>query len=292
MKRTEIFSTGERTDRVFRGKTLPKNAILTIILAALLVILAAPTAKAQEINCTFTMSNISFGSIDVSTGKPYEATGSFTYACTGDSREMIRICPSWDIGDVGKLDDGAGHKLLFNLYSDEGHATVWSSWFGKMKAPTIDVPIGRSERATGGATVYAQVPGGQQSVPAGTYKATIGGGHVSIDYDSASRGSCDAIKHSQKISRVSFTVSANVSNASGTAGINSGGDTSGSPTSQIKRGMKMEEVTRLLGQGKQLSESVGDAGLKTQVYEYLTSERRVEITYVDGLVVRYSISSK
>ena len=184
MKRTEIFSTGERTHRVFRGKTLPKNAILTIILTAVLVILAVPTAKAQEINCTFTMSNISFGSIDVSTGKPYEATGSFTYACTGDSREMIRICPSWDIGDVGKLDDGAGHKLLFNLYSDEGHATVWSSWFGKMKAPTIDVPIGRSERATGGATVYAQVPGGQQSVPAGTYKATIGGGHVSIDYDS------------------------------------------------------------------------------------------------------------
>ena len=54
----------------------------------------------------------------------------------------------------------------------------------------------------------------------------------------------------------------------------------------------MEEVTRLLGQGKQLSESVGDAGLKTQVNEDLTSERRVEITYVDGLVVSLLISSK
>jgi len=56
--------------------------------------------------------------------------------------------------------------------------------------------------------------------------------------------------------------------------------------------MKMEEVTTLLGPGRQLSESVGDGGLKTQVYEYLTSDRRVEVTYVEGLVVRFSIGSK
>jgi hypothetical protein len=66
----------------------------------------------------------------------------------------------------------------------------------------------------------------------------------------------------------------------------------GSPTAQLKRGMKMEEVTALLGPGKQLSESVGDAGLKTQVFEYLTADRRVEITYVDALLVRFSISSR
>ena len=70
------------------------------------------------------------------------------------------------------------------------------------------------------------------------------------------------------------------------------GEATGSPTAQLKRGMKMEEVTTLLGPGKQLSESVGDGGLKTQVYEYLTTDRRVEITYVDGLVVRYLISSR
>jgi hypothetical protein len=64
------------------------------------------------------------------------------------------------------------------------------------------------------------------------------------------------------------------------------------PPPQLKRGMKMEEVTGLLGPGKQLSESVGDGGLKTQVYEYLTDDRRAEVTYVDGLVVRFSVSSK
>jgi hypothetical protein len=72
----------------------------------------------------------------------------------------------------------------------------------------------------------------------------------------------------------------------------SNGAAAGSPTAQLKRGMKMEEVTSLLGPGKQLSESVGDGGLKTQVFEYLTDDRRVEVTCVDGLVVRFSVSSK
>jgi hypothetical protein len=66
----------------------------------------------------------------------------------------------------------------------------------------------------------------------------------------------------------------------------------GSPTAQLKRGMTRDEVTTLLGVGKQLSESVGDAGLKTQVVEYLTPDRRVEITYVDGLLVRFAITSR
>jgi hypothetical protein len=78
------------------------------------------------------------------------------------------------------------------------------------------------------------------------------------------------------------------------------GDSSATPaddanvpsTAKLKRGMKMDEVTTLFGQGKVLSESVGGGGLKTQILEYTTSERRVEVTYVEGLVVRYSISSQ
>jgi hypothetical protein len=62
-------------------------------------------------------------------------------------------------------------------------------------------------------------------------------------------------------------------------------------TAQLKRGMKMEEVTNLFGRGKQVSESVSGDGLKTQVLEYVTGDRLVDVTYVEGLVVRYSISS-
>jgi hypothetical protein len=72
---------------------------------------------------------------------------------------------------------------------------------------------------------------------------------------------------------------------------NPAGDTSIPATAQLKQGMKMGEVSNLFGLGKQMSESVSGDGLKTQVFEYVTGDRRVDVTYVEGLVVRYSISS-
>jgi hypothetical protein len=62
-------------------------------------------------------------------------------------------------------------------------------------------------------------------------------------------------------------------------------------TAHLQRGMKMSDVDALLGPGKQMSESVSNDGLKTQVYNYITGDRKVEVTYVEGLVVRYSITS-
>jgi hypothetical protein len=72
---------------------------------------------------------------------------------------------------------------------------------------------------------------------------------------------------------------------------NTGGDAAVPATAQLKRGMKMSDVTNLFGQGKQLSESVSGDGLKTQTVQYSSGDRRVEVTYVEGVVVRYSISS-
>jgi hypothetical protein len=69
------------------------------------------------------------------------------------------------------------------------------------------------------------------------------------------------------------------------------GDAAVPATAHLKRGMKIEDVTNLLGPGKQMSESVSNDGLKTQTMQYVTGDRRVEVTYVEGLVVRYSISS-
>ena len=65
-----------------------------------------------------------------------------------------------------------------------------------------------------------------------------------------------------------------------------------SPMTQLKRGMLIGEVSGLLGLGRQMSQSVSEEGLKTQIFECLPDDYRVEVTYVDGVVVRYSISSR
>jgi len=61
---------------------------------------------------------------------------------------------------------------------------------------------------------------------------------------------------------------------------------------QIKRGMAIGEVSNLMGLGRQLSQSTSEEGLKTQIFEYLPNDYRVEVTYVDGIVVRYSLESR
>lgn len=68
--------------------------------------------------------------------------------------------------------------------------------------------------------------------------------------------------------------------------------TPSSPMTQLKRGMQMGEVSEMMGLGRQLSQSTSEEGLKTQIFEYLPNDYRVEVTYVDGVVVRYSINSR
>jgi hypothetical protein len=80
--------------------------------------------------------------------------------------------------------------------------------------------------------------------------------------------------------------------ASGGATGGATGEAAASPTAQLQRGMKMSDVVALLGEGKQLSESTSAEGLKTQVVEYITTDRRVEATFVDALLVRFAITSR
>ncbi len=61
---------------------------------------------------------------------------------------------------------------------------------------------------------------------------------------------------------------------------------------QLKRGMQIGEVSDMMGLGRMMSQSTSEEGLKTQIFEYLPNDYRVEVTYVDGVVVRYSISSR
>lgn len=82
----------------------------------------------------------------------------------------------------------------------------------------------------------------------------------------------------------------NVANA--LAGAAAGPAPSGGAASQLKRGMRADEVSNLLGQGRVLSESVSNEGLKTQVLEYTTADSVVDVTCVEGVLVKYTISSR
>jgi hypothetical protein len=60
----------------------------------------------------------------------------------------------------------------------------------------------------------------------------------------------------------------------------------------VQRGMKLDEVTSLLGRGKTMSDATTPDGLHTQEIMYASGDSLVDVTYVEGVVVRYSITSK
>jgi len=60
----------------------------------------------------------------------------------------------------------------------------------------------------------------------------------------------------------------------------------------LRRGMTMEDVQSNLGRGKLLSESVGTDGILTQQWQFVTSEHLINLTAVEGLVVKYSMNAR
>jgi hypothetical protein len=61
---------------------------------------------------------------------------------------------------------------------------------------------------------------------------------------------------------------------------------------QLQRGMRMSAVEAMLGKGQLLNENKSGDGLRSAEYRYLTPDNLVDVTYVEGVLVRYSISSR
>lgn len=61
---------------------------------------------------------------------------------------------------------------------------------------------------------------------------------------------------------------------------------------RLERGMKMSEVEALLGKGDPIASDKGSDGLRTSIVRYTTQDDRIDVTYVEGVVVRYSIDSR
>ncbi len=126
---------------------------------------------------------------------------------------MVRICPSLGLAPDGTrfMTDLGGNKLVFNLYSDATRITVWGTWYSKsMKAPSLDIPIGRSQKSDGTATIYARIDPSQQGVAPGVYNSAINGKNSAFAYDYVSKGSCDAIKTAGARSSVPVAITARV----------------------------------------------------------------------------------
>jgi spore coat protein U-like protein len=174
---------------------------------------------AAPISCGFTITNLSFGTVDLTLNTAFDITATLSANCTGDAGVVVRVCPNINAGSGGTTTGSprfmlsGSDKLNFDLYQDASRTVVWGSYlwaYSSYTAPTIDITLNGGGAGSASATIYGRISAGQQVLPPGSYSSSFSGSNTQIAYAAASSGTCAAIGNTNATS-ASFTTSAGYS---------------------------------------------------------------------------------
>ena len=155
-----------------------KRTLVTLTAIALIA-LASPMFAANttaplgisatvSTTCSITTAPVNFGAYDTVTGTAVAGTGTVNVACTkGATGLTIDLntgtnAANATIPNTRAMNNGTNY-LNYDLYSDSGHATLWTTGFGISNAPS---------KAARPFTVYGLIAA-NQDVPAGAYADTV-----------------------------------------------------------------------------------------------------------------------
>ena len=174
---------------------------------------------AAPINCGFTITNLSFGTVDLTLNTAFDITATLSANCTGDAGVVVRVCPNINAGSGGTTTGSprfmlsGSDKLNFDLYQDASRTVVWGSYlwaYSSYTAPTIDITLNGGGAGSATATVYGRISAGQQVLLPGSYSSSFSGSNTQIAYAAATSGTCAAIGNTNATS-ASFTAGAGYS---------------------------------------------------------------------------------
>lgn len=118
--------------------------------------------------CVIGTGALAFGGYDslgVNTTTPLDGTATFQVACTRGAAYTVGLGPGMNAaGTTRRMFDGTAGYLAYELYSDPGRTSVWST-----TATIAGTAASWTPRTL---TVYGRVPAGQTS-PAGAYADTV-----------------------------------------------------------------------------------------------------------------------
>ena len=199
-----------------------RSAILQLTLCtlaeAVVVVWPFPT-RAAPISCGFTITNLSFGTVDLTLNTAFDITATLSANCTGDAGVVVRVCPNINAGSGGTTTGSprfmlsGSDKLNFDLYQDASRTVVWGSYlwaYSSYTAPTIDITLNGGGTGSATATIYGRISAGQQALPPSSYSSSFSGSNTQIAYAAATSGTCAAIGNTNATS-ASFTASAGYS---------------------------------------------------------------------------------
>jgi spore coat protein U-like protein len=187
-------------------------------LAIAATLAASSPAHARNPNCSFTITNVSFGTVDLTANTTFDTTGTLSATCRGDNNATMRVCPNFANGTGGSNSGdprfmlNGSTQLNYNLYSDAARTIVWGSHLDGFAStpPTIDIPLNGSGNGSANVTIYGRIWAAQQTLPPGSYSSAFSGTNTRIAYNHSTAGSCATIGTTNATS-AAFTVSATYS---------------------------------------------------------------------------------
>ena len=188
--------------------------------AAIVAILVLLPSLARAQSCSYTVTDMNFGLIDTLSGTAATSTATLTMTCSGSLPLLlpILVCPHFASGTGGASSAAArqmasgANSLNYQLYSDPGMSVVWGSynWPYASRPPPQTLSPNLFGSSSDTATIYGRVPGGQSTVPPGTYLSTFSSGHVEIRYRTTLLGSSCSGGQGTLGTTPAFTINATV----------------------------------------------------------------------------------
>ena len=162
--------------------------------AILYIMLVAWPACANALSCSFSITDVAFGNVDLSSGQYVDTTAVLTATCTGNPNQNVRVCPNIAEGSGGNGANGnprymlqGSNALAFQLYSDAARTTVWGSWLWAYppRPPDITFQLDGSGNGSTNQIVYARILANQGSLPGGVYSSSFAGANTRMSYADA-----------------------------------------------------------------------------------------------------------
>lgn len=186
---------------------------------AIAAFLSASPVLAQT--CTFSMTNMNFGFVNLASGNAVDTTATLNVTCTNPLALglSVRICPSINAGSGGQ--SGGVRRMLqgsnilnYQLYQNVGRTTPWGSTtqpaLGSPPAIDLLLPILPPLLGTASRTVYGRILASQASAARGIYLSSFAGAQTSFTYAPYTLFAPNCSDVTQNLTQVPFNVTAAV----------------------------------------------------------------------------------
>lgn len=178
----------------------PKAAWLPLGLFMLLTVRLAPSAQALQ--CTFDVTGVNFGTINVLSGQSFTSNGTLDISCSGAPNEDITICPNIGSGsgnptgyDPRQLQKWGNNalKLDFNIFWPTG-GNIWGSqvWPYPPQPPIFHLQLDTNGQLSTSYPMPVTIFGGQYTAIPGVYYSRFSNSHVLFQYQSGTVNACTA----------------------------------------------------------------------------------------------------